>query len=201
MMAKTREEDFSSSVFEWVKTERQGDVCKFKEFVQENGIEFIVFNDNTRVNSTLLGDVVLKHQHESQIMGKEIGIPAKTTGNPDEPYEFPIDSDVKTPVFRDVSRRIEEGIPIAGQSTPVVTASSYDTASLVSAPVQSILDKAKKKKQKVTLDLQLELPSSDVLNIVRENFSGSDDDLYNFFIQKIDKKKFVSAIIQAVTNK
>jgi hypothetical protein len=200
-MAKTREEDFSSSVFEWVKTERQGDVCRFKEFVQENGIEFIVFTDNSRVNHALLGDVVLKHQHESQIMGREIGIPAKTTGNPDEPYEFPIDSDVKAPVFREVSRRIEEGIPIAGESPAPVSPAAQQPALQVSAPVQAILEKAKKKKQKVTLELQVELPSADVLNIVRENFNGSDEELYNFFIQKIDKKKFVSAIIQAVSNK
>lgn len=198
---KTREADFASSIFEWVKTDRQGDVCRFQKFTVENGIEFVVFNDGSRVNSALIGDVVLKHEHESQLMGTEIGAPAKTTGNPDEPYEFPVISDIKKITV--VDHKITEGLPSAESvstfsgATPITTSPS----TLVTPAVQSILEKAKKKKQKISLELQLEIPSSDVLNIIRENFNGSDEDLYNFFIQKIDKKKFVSAIINAVSNK
>ena len=57
----TREERYAECIFEWVKTDRSGDVCKFKEFQIENDIEYVVFADNSRVNISLIGDIVLMH--------------------------------------------------------------------------------------------------------------------------------------------
>lgn len=198
-MTKTREEDFSSSVFEWVKTENQGTTCRFKEFVVENGIEYTVFSDGSRIDTRLIGDIVLKHDNVSQVLGGHDLSPAKLTGNPDEPYEFPLITDVKPPSFNTAPKRIEEGLPVAEVS--VSPGIQQNSSPAISTPVLSILEKAKKKKQKVSIELTVELPSAEILSIIRENFSGSDEDLYNFFIQKVDKKKFVSAIIQAVSNK
>lgn len=58
---KTREEIYASSSFEWIKTERSGDVCKFKQIKEENGVEYMIFTDNTRIKVELIGDVVLMH--------------------------------------------------------------------------------------------------------------------------------------------
>ena len=72
MDQKTREELFSTTKFEWVKTERAGDVCSFSHLQEEDGIEYIVFDDNSRLKMELLGDVVLIHSNESEILGREI---------------------------------------------------------------------------------------------------------------------------------
>lgn len=161
---KTREEEFSECYFEWVKTERMGDVSRFKEFVVENGVEYIVFQDNTRVNSALLGDVILKHRYQDEVMG---GLSS----------EF---------------ERVSE--PARVQPVPVAAVQKSNSQS----PIISILDKAKRKRKKVTFELVMELPSSEILNIVKENFDASDDELFMYFSEKIDKKKFVSAIISSI---
>lgn len=44
----------------------------------------------------------------------------------------------------------------------------------------------------------MELPSSEILGIVKENFDASDEELFVYFSEKIDKKKFVSAIISSI---
>lgn len=191
MSTQTREDDFASSIFEWVKSEKQGDICRFREFAIVNGEEYVVFNDDSRVKSMLLGDVVLKHQHESQILGREMAAQPKAT-NPDEPFEFPVDSDLMTKA-QQAPKRVNY-VNDTRQYVPPPVAK-------VDSPIMAILEKSKKRKQKVVLEIQMEVPSAEVLSIVRENFSGSEEELYNFFISKMDKKKFVSAIILAVQNK
>lgn len=167
-LPKTREEEFAESTFEWVKTERAGDVSVFKEFRVENGIEYIVFQDNTRVNSALVGDVILKHKFQGEVLG---GF--------DNAFE-------KVPVPQ----------PHAVPSAPRTVVSSRPVA--LDSPVLSILEKSKKKKKKIQFDFLMEVPSSEVLSIVKENFDASEDELFDYFVSKIDKKKFVSSIISSI---
>jgi hypothetical protein len=193
---KTREEDYASSIFEWVKADREGDVCKFKEFTVVNGEEYVVFNDNSRIKTILLGDVVLKHQHESQLLGKELKPAPKPEVTEDEPFEFPIVSDLT-----DAAKHAPKKLNFVADSGIGSYAPPQPTQPKADSPIASILGKSKKKKQKVTLEIQMELPSAEVLSIIRENFEGSDEELYDFFVEKIDRKKFVSAIISAIQNK
>jgi len=160
---KTREEIFAESYFEWIKTERMGDVSRFKEFVIENGVEYIVFQDNTRVNSALVGDVILMHKYADEVMG---GLSS----------EF---------------ERVNE--PIRNIPQPI-----QQPKANIQSPIVAILDKAKRKRKKVTFELVMELPSSEILGIVKENFDASDEELFVYFSEKIDKKKFVSAIISSI---
>lgn len=63
-----REEEFSSCIFEWVKTEQAGMISKFAGFIVENDVEYTCFQDGNRVRTSLLGDVVLKHRDESTLL-------------------------------------------------------------------------------------------------------------------------------------
>jgi hypothetical protein len=164
---KTREEDFTRSSFEWVKTERAGDIVKFKEFIIENDIEYTVFQDNTRVNSALIGDVILKHQYDNETIGG-LG-----------------------PEFEKVNQPANKIIPTQSVTTQHSTSAS---------PVQVILDKSKKKRKKIQFELIMDLPSAEVLSIIKDNFDASEEELYSFFVAKIDKKKFVTAIIASINN-
>jgi len=166
---RTREEDFAGSSFQWVKTERAGDVSHFKEFIVENDIEYTVFQDGTRVNSTLIGDVILKHQYDSEIMS-------------------------------DLSSEFERVGPQQNrtQNIPQVHIPAQQAIQNSASPIIAILEKAKKKKKKIQFDLIMDLPSAEILSVLKDNFDASEDDLYNFFVAKIDKKKFVTAIIASI---
>jgi len=174
-LPKSREEILAESTFEWVKTERAGDVSKFKELKIENNVEYLVFQDNTRVNTALLGDVILQHRDPSAVLGAELRIEKPTAEVKSNPQ----------PISR---------VQTAATFTNPTTQSSYSA-------ITAILDKAKKKKKKVQFELVMDIPSADVLSIVRDNFDASDEDLFEFFVEKIDKKKFVASIIAASINK
>lgn len=173
-LPKTREEEFAESIFEWVKTEREGDVCKFRQFVVENGTEYTVFEDGTRVNTTLIGDVVLMHKHPEEIISK--------IGNPLEKVQSPVSTPHVPP-------------PLYSSAAQLVPSNSNATAS---SPIFSILEKSKKKKKKIQLEITADLPSAEVLSIVRDNFDASDDELFAYLVNKIDKKKFIASVIASV---
>lgn len=175
---KTREETLAESTFEWVKTEKAGDVVKFKNLVEEGGVEYIVFQDGTRVNSALIGDVVLQHKYPDEVLGPALN-PSNREKTPEE-------------IFGTV-KETPKPQPAIAPSNGLTTAQA--------SPAISILEKSKKKKKKISFDFMMELPSAEILNIVKENFEASDEDLFYYFLSKIDKKKFVSAVISSVTDK
>jgi len=174
-LPQTREENMANSTFEWVKTERAGEISKFKSLVREGAIEYIVFQDDTRVNSALLGDVVLQHHDQYEVLGSV-----------NQAFEK-----VNPPV----SQR-----PAAQLQAPRVEIPAVHNVR-VSSPVASILEKAKKKKKKVQFEFLMELPSSEVLSIIKENFDASEDELFDYFMSKVDRKKFVASVISSVTDK
>ena len=160
---KTREEKFTESVFEWVKTDRTGDVCKFIAFdFDANGVEYVCFEDGTRINTDLIGDIVLMHSHGSQILGAGL-IPEKTD---DELLGYTKEFVQKQEVVQTPNVQIE---------TEVRTSIS-DTN-----PVLAILEKTKKKPEKLTVTLTVKIPSPDLYSVIKENF----DDVDNVILQNV----------------
>lgn len=154
---KTREEIFAESHFEWVKTERQGDVCRFKEIVVENDIEYVVFIDNTRVRTDLIGDVVLAHQHPEEILG--------------------IRPDMEGLIESTVTQHIPPP-PVQPQPQQVLHVKEVD-------PVLSILEKTKKRTEKISITLALKIPAPELYNVIKENFDNVEDVLLENVMDQI----------------
>lgn len=54
--------------FQWVKTDKAGQVCEFKGVSHQNGMILVEFTDGTRVNYDLLGDAVMKILDDSMLL-------------------------------------------------------------------------------------------------------------------------------------
>jgi hypothetical protein len=150
---KTREEALAESHFEWVKTERQGDVCRFQTFLFENDTEYVLFTDGTRIRTDLIGDVVLAHRYPEEILG--------------------FDAELSNAPYVD---------PILSQQ-PQIT--QYATRVVETDPVVAILEKTKKKTEKITLTLNLKIPAPDLYNVIKENFDNTDEILLNSVMDQI----------------
>ncbi len=163
---KTREEIFAESHFEWIKTEREGDVCKFDHFLQENDIEYVVFHDGSRVRGDLVGDVVLMHSHESEILGAEVLTPI-------QPMNDTILNHVRAEHMGEIVK------PVATAHAPsVVVHRPID-------PVREIFDKSKKKSEKITLTLNLKILPPDLYHVIKENFENTDEILLQSAMDQI----------------
>jgi hypothetical protein len=169
MESKTREEVYSSAKFEWVKTERAGDVCDFQKFEEDAGVEYIVFEDNSRLRTDLLGDVVLIHADPSAILGRDM-IPQ---------------SNSQPNVFDQLPLRIHETrTPVNSNSDPVV----------------SILEKTKKKTEKINISITVKIPSPDLYQVVRENFDNTDEVLLENVMQQVQESVLREAVKRELQN-
>ena len=164
---KSKEEIFSSHKFEWVKTERSGDVCEFDHFEGE-GEEFTCFTDNTRIRTELIGDVVLMHLFSNEIIGKELLNPEKNI--------LGVETVVHT-----------------AQIQPRKAQSSQD-------PVISILEKTKKRTEKMNLTLNVKIPSPEIYLVIRENFENVDDILLENVMAQIQQNSMKEAVRRELQN-
>lgn len=160
---QSREDIFSKCYFEWVKTEKQGDVSMFQHFILENDVEYVVFQDGSRIRTDLLGDIVLMHSHPSEIIG-DVGLVAEM--NPQESIQ-------ELKPAQDFSARLMAEAPV-NRAVPT----EID-------PVLAILDKTKKKTEKVTLTLTLKIPAPDLYNVIKENFDNTDEILLENVMDQI----------------
>ena len=161
---KSREEIYAEAFFEWVKTERQGEISKFRNFDVQNDVEYIVFQDNTRVRSDLIGDVVLAHQHESEIIG-------------------------------------QENLQHSGLGISVVrTEPQVNMTSRFVDPVVSILEKTKKKTQKITITLTVKIPATELYSVIKDNFDNTDEILLQSVIDQIQDNVLREAIHKELQN-
>lgn len=185
---KTREEQFSESHFEWVKTEREGDVSKFKGFEIENDIEYTVFVDNTRIRTDLIGDVILRHQHESEILGIQ---PLEHT----QPIQPIVD------ITAGLSYDDGTPAPSTNVHTPVhASVTEQPTRVIETDPVVAILEKTKKKTEKVIITLSLKIPSLDLYNVIKENFDNTDEILLQSVMEQLKDDLLQDALKKELQN-
>ena len=168
---KTREEVYAESHFEWVKTERQGDVCKFQTILFENDVEYVLFTDGTRIRTDLIGDIVLAHQYQEEIIGFTPPVVSET------PYADPL---------------------LAKQ--PQITQTATRVISTEIDPVVSILEKTKKKTEKITLTLNLKIPAPDLYNVIKENFDNTDEILLDSVMEQIHDNLLKDALKKELQN-
>lgn len=163
----TKEDVFANSIFEWVKTERQGDISSFFGFENREGINYVVFQDGTSVRESLIGDVVLMHADESQILGKEhfSAVSAKDAN-------------------RIMAGLQEDGPPIV-QNPPPKTSDN---------PVTAILDKAKKRQEKLPVTFSVKIPANDIYEVLSSNFDKVDELLVDSVIKQIEGKALRNAV-------
>lgn len=182
-LVETRDSKFAKHKFEWVKTERAGDVCAFARFEQENGIEYVCFSDDTRIRTEFIGDIVLMHLFENEILGREIVIDnnqssvlqhlrAETTYIEPEPIRLP-----------------EPTVPVKLERTNVFQ-----------DPVVSILDKSKKKIEKLTLTINVKIPSAELYNVIKENFDNTEEILLDSVMEQLHEKLLREAVKKEIQN-
>jgi hypothetical protein len=83
------------------------------------------------------------------------------------------------------------------QPTPV-RASVSDIMS--QDPVVSILDKTKKRNEKITLTLNVRIPSPDLYNVIKENFDNVDETLLNSVMDQIQHDQLKDAMKRELQN-
>lgn len=167
--AKSKEEIFANHKFEWVKTERSGDICEFDHF-EGDGEEFTCFTDNTRIRTELIGDVVLMHMYSDEILGKDLLTPEKNI----------------------------LGLPVVNTTQPLNPPARLKQNT--QHPVVAILEKTKKKTEKINLVLNVKIPSPEIYAVIRENFDDVDEILLENVMEQIQQNAMKEAVRRELQN-
>ena len=170
---KSREEQYTECIFEWVKTERAGDTCKFKNFLTVENVEYVVFDDDSRIISTLIGDVVLMHSHSSQLVGNVI--PEKT--------------DEEIMGYSNIMEK--------PMNTTIINTTEVQQQN---NPVMAILDKSKKKSEKITLTMIVKIPSPELYSVIKENFDDVDNVILDSVLTQLDDKILRDSVRKELQN-
>ena len=181
-LVETRDSKFAKHKFEWVKTERAGEVCTFTHFEQENGIEYVCFNDNTRIRTEFIGDIVLMHLYENEIIGREV-----------------IVDNSQSAVLQHLRT---ESVSIIETKTdhPPVIIEKLEKTNVFQDPVVSILDKSKKKIEKLTLTINVKIPSAELYNVIKENFDNTEEILLDSVMEQLHEKLLREAVKREIQN-
>ena len=178
---KSREEIFGSSQFEWVKTERAGDICRFKEFEVEGDIEYVSFTDNTRIRSEFVGDIVLMHEYSNEILGQELV------------REVIVDKP------NTIMQHLRAEQTHTSQAEVLQPKNVFHVQENMD-PVVAILEKTKKKTEKLVLTLTVKIPSADIFNVIKENFDNTEDILLENVLSQIQESSLREAIRKELQN-
>jgi phosphoribosyl-AMP cyclohydrolase len=177
---KTREEIFQGSSFEWVKTERSGDLCQFQNFEIDNGIEYVAFSDGSRIRIDLVGDVVLMHTHGSEVLGRELFV------QPEQPQV--------------VQPQVQLNFVEQTQENQRANQELHTENRAIVDPVVSILEKTKKRNEKLSLNLTVKIPSPELYSVIRENFENVDEILLQNVMDQIQESALREAIKKELQN-
>lgn len=195
----SREEKYMNGIFRWRIPERMDkngipEESEFYGFEREGKVEYILFKDGSRMRTDMLGKHAVfvprveEAVHESgPSISDVLGIPeegeismAQRLGVAEE-EEVSMAQMLGIPEEGD-TRSMSEILGIPEEETvhksplPKFVSPGLEEPGVVGYnPVVSILQKAKRKNEKISITLSLKLPSADLYRVIKESFDGADD--------------------------
>jgi hypothetical protein len=193
---KSREEIFTESTFEWIKTERFGNICKFKEFeIGSDGREMIVFQDDTRIYTEFLGDMVLQHTNSNDVLGEALNMPQPITG---QPQTMSIEQDM---THEDAALLGYASVADAANGkAPTSPIQQQSSTPVNDNPVIGLLSKSKKKIKILNLKLSVQLPTNELYSVIKDNYEGVDDVILDDVIDQVSNSLLRDAISKELRN-
>jgi hypothetical protein len=106
------------------------------------------------------------------------------------------DFDDSPPAFTGMTDEKLRDAPVAQIAAPQITPNVSQPN-----PVHDLLRKAKKKKQKISLHIELQLPSEEMYKIVSENFDNGDQEIVDFILKELSDETIKLALVSALKDK
>jgi len=150
----------SIKTYQWIKGEKAGDVVKSNgDTILEGNIEFLIFTNGSRCNTSLLGDMLIEvasdNPDDLMMMANEME-PQPVVAAPPKPAPAP----------KVAAAKKEEPVLVLKETSPVV----------------SLLSSSKKTKEKVTIAVEMELPPAELLKVVSASFEDGEKQIFDYLV-------------------
>lgn len=153
------------SVYQWIKGDRTGEMVKFKEVSEDvTGDQFVNFTDGTRIRYSLFQEYLI-------------------------PSEVEIDNDEifgrNIPPTTD--RRLQVGNVSVGNVVSIVPKKS-------NSPIRVLLEKQKPNWVKINIELEINIPTKDLYEILSNSFDDAEKDIIDFCTEDLEMEDIKKAL-------
>jgi len=156
----------SNKTYQWIKGEKAGDVVKSTgDTILEGNIEFLIFVDGSRCNTSLLGDMLIE----------------VASDNPDDLL-------MMTNEMTPQPKVVEMPKPAPATKAPPTPVQVKPTPT-TDSPLVSLLSSSKKTKEKVMITVEMELPPADLLKVVAASFDDGEKQIFNYLVNGLSHEQ------------
>lgn len=174
-----------AQLYQWILTDKAGDYS-YEDRIEEKGDDtFMIFTDGSRVNVKMIGEAVIKVEDEEDgyiIVEEKIEDVTIAKGADGKDYEVPGIDHGKI-----IKKRIPKPANKKKTTTPPPSQVTEEKVSKpVTDPVIILLEKAKKERQTYEIDLNVDVISSSLFNVVKSSFEDGEDKALEYIVSLID---------------
>ncbi len=162
--------------YQWTKGDKVGSVVKTigEKFIEDN-IEYLVFNDGSMINTSVMNEYLIEIPSESEAMLMSDIAPAPM-------------------------QRVEKKKP-----TPALTPQVHHAQEADLSPLEKLLLDSKKTKEVFTIDLEIDLPSIELMKVLADSYNDGEEQILKFLASSIKfediKEKIAGQIAEKAFNR
>jgi len=161
-----------ASYFQWIRGEQIGKIVKsFGETFIDDNIEFMIFEDGSQCNTALIGEWLAPIEGPQNALILPEPDPIQKPAN-----NMPGHSNTPPPPT---------------QKAPIVKAN----------PIHDLLRVSKKKKMKIQLNLEVEMPSEDLIKVINDSYDNGSSEIGNFLVASISQEVIMEQIEKILRSK
>lgn len=206
--------------FQYLASERQGEIMVFDKIEQEDGINFVSFKNGSRCNEELI--LPLNEKNWTTQLMAEIDSPQNCwgfniswVGREEERWSPPEESsDGVSHLVQPFIEGRKKVVPIPPRPTKSNFGKIDNVVNLLidnvenkhkidinnMSPVNLMLDKAKKFGINIEMNLTISLPSKSLYGVISESFENGEDQFIEYIINNIDNHKIKESLKIALYN-
>lgn len=158
--------------FQWLKTDKAGQVTYYKDVISVNNMVLVEFTDGSRVNYDLLGDAVMKIESDEMLL------------------------DIAT---ESVDQMSQYNVPVSNAPAPTVSIGKPQPQK-PSSPIHALLEKQKSNPVPIEFSIDLNLPPVSLYNVLSQSFDNADEEIVEFIVAELDINKIKEAVKDAILN-
>ena len=194
-------------LYQWVKGDDAGEFCYAIGTEVEDDMEFILFDNDTRVNKAVFDEFIIpvKSEEDGYIIKEErINDIVTTKGKDGIEYDIPGPNHgkikrVKVPMKKKkkAPKKPKEENVNSKPDKVIEKATNIPTQS-IDSPILALLEKAKKSKQTYEIKLNIDAIPESLYDVIKENFDDGEENTLEYLISLIDLETLKSDLKEKI---